>query len=108
MTIVTRASASTAAGANAGGEQAWDLLQNPPEFSLVLGGPLYQLLRRTHLSDDALTMVRRRVIVIALLTWLPLLILSALEGNLTGGDRSVPPFCTTWKRTSASCWRCRC
>ena len=92
MTIVTRVSASTAAGANAGAgrERAWDLLQNPPEFSLVLGGPLYQLLRRTHLSDDALTMLRRRVIVIALLTWLPLLILSALEGNLTGGDGSVP------------------
>ena len=28
----------------------------PLDFSLVLGGPLYQLLRRTHLTDDALTL----------------------------------------------------
>lgn len=71
-------------------EPGWNLLRNPPEFSLVLGGPLYQLLRRAHLSDDALTMVRRRVVVIGLLTWLPLLVLSALEGRLFGGDGLVP------------------
>jgi hypothetical protein len=29
------------------------------DFSLVLGGPLYQLLRRAHLSDDALSLQRR-------------------------------------------------
>jgi AcrR family transcriptional regulator len=63
---------------------------NPPEFSLVLGGPLFQLLRRAHLADDALMMVRQRVIVIALLAWLPLLVLSAIEGNLLGGGLSVP------------------
>ena len=63
---------------------------NPPEFSLVLGGPLFQLLRRAHLADDALMMVRQRVVVIALLAWLPLLVLSAIEGNLLGGGLSVP------------------
>jgi hypothetical protein len=67
----------------------WDLLRNPPEFSLVLGGPLFQLLRRAHLSDDALLMVRRRIVVIALLTWLPLLVLSTLEGHLLGGTAGV-------------------
>ncbi len=67
----------------------WDLLGNPPEFSLVLGGPLFQLLRRAHLSDDALLMMQRRVIVIALVTWLPLLALSALEGHLLGGDAGM-------------------
>jgi hypothetical protein len=66
-------------------------LHHPPDFSLVLGGPLFQLLRRTHLSDDALMLVRQRVIAIALLAWLPLLLLSALEGNLWGG-RTVVPF----------------
>ena len=59
-------------------------------FSLVLGGPLYQLLRRTHLSDDALLMVRQRVVVIALLAWLPLVILSAVEGHLWGKSLAVP------------------
>jgi hypothetical protein len=63
---------------------------NPPEFSLVLGGPLFQLLRRAHLADDALMMVRQRVIVIAQLAWLPLLVLSAMEGKLLGGGVSVP------------------
>jgi len=65
-------------------------LHHPPDFSLVLGGPLFQLLRRTHLADDALMLVRQRIIVISLLAWLPLLLLSALEGNLWGGSTSVP------------------
>ncbi len=65
-------------------------LHHPPDFSLVLGGPLFQLLRRAHLSDDALLLVRQRVIVIVLLAWLPLLLLSALEGNLWGGSTVVP------------------
>ena len=56
----------------------------------MLGGPLFQLLRRAHLADDALTMARQRVIVIALLAWLPLLVLSALEGRALGGDVAVP------------------
>jgi hypothetical protein len=67
-----------------------DSLRNPPEFSLVLGGPLFQLLRRAHLADDALMMVRRRVVVIALLAWLPLLVLAVAEGHLLGGSVAVP------------------
>jgi len=60
------------------------------DFSLVLGGPLFQLLRRAHLSDDALMLARQRIIVISLLAWLPLLILSALEGQMLGGSITVP------------------
>jgi hypothetical protein len=63
---------------------------NSDNFSLVLGGPLYQLLLRAHLSDDALLMVRQRIIVISLLTWLPLLLLSAMAGQMLAGDVSVP------------------
>jgi hypothetical protein len=59
-------------------------------FSLVLGGPLYQLLLRARLSDDALMHVRQRIIIIALLAWLPLLGLSAWEGHLLGGSATVP------------------
>jgi hypothetical protein len=65
-------------------------LRDAPDFSLVLGGPLFQLLRRAHLSDDALTMARRRAIVISLFAWLPLLVLSTLEGRVLGGDVAVP------------------
>ena len=60
------------------------------EFSLVLGGPLFQLLRRAHLSDETLTLVRQRIILFSLLTWLPLLVLSALEGKAFGSGVGVP------------------
>jgi len=65
-------------------------LPAPQDFSLVLGGPLFQLLRRAHLSDDALMQVRQRIIVIALFAWLPLLVLSALEGQVLRGSVAVP------------------
>ena len=60
------------------------------DFSLVLGGPLFQLLRRAHLTGDALELLRRRVLVISLFAWLPLLVLSALEGQALGGSVAVP------------------
>jgi hypothetical protein len=67
-----------------------DLLREPENFSLFLGGPLFQLLRRAHLSDDAMGLLRQRVIVITLLVWLPLLVLSALEGKLLGRSIAMP------------------
>ena len=66
------------------------LLQDPPDFSLVLGGPLYQLLRRAHMSGDALELARQRIIVFSVLAWLPLLVLSVLEGQALGGSAAVP------------------
>jgi len=60
------------------------------DFSLVLGGPLFQLFRKAHLTDDALELVRQRMIVISLFVWLPLLALSALEGQLLDGRVAVP------------------
>jgi hypothetical protein len=62
----------------------------PPDFSLILGGPLYQLLRRTHLSGDVLELVTRRVIVLVLITWLPLLVLSIAEGRAWGESVKLP------------------
>jgi hypothetical protein len=61
-----------------------------PDFSLVLGGPLFQLLRRAHLSDDALQLHRRRILVISLIAWLPLAVLAALGGRLFGDEVAVP------------------
>jgi hypothetical protein len=58
------------------------LLRDSQDFSLVHGGPLFQLLLRAHLSDDALTLVVRRIILFVLITWVPLLALAALDGNL--------------------------
>jgi hypothetical protein len=65
-------------------------VQEPPDFSLVLGGPLFQLYRRTHLSGDALELLKRRVLIITLFAWLPLLILSVLGGHALGGGIKIP------------------
>jgi len=67
-----------------------DLLAEDPDFSLVLGGPLYQLFRRTHLAGGALEMLRRRIVVIAGVAWVPLLLLSALGGLARGGTIAIP------------------
>ena len=64
--------------------------QEIPDFSLVLGGPLFQLYRRAHLSLDSLELLRRRILVITLLAWFPLLFLSALDGHLLGGSVRIP------------------
>ena len=66
------------------------LLQETPDFSLVLGGPLFQLCRRTHLGGDALELLHRRVIAAVLLAWVPLLVLSVVEGNAWGGKVKLP------------------
>src|SRR5690242_17256946 len=64
-----------------------DSLQGVPDFSLVLGGPLYQLLRRAHLEGDALEMLHRRIIVSVLLTWFPPLLLSTFGAEGGAGGR---------------------
>jgi hypothetical protein len=66
------------------------LAGEPADFSLVLGGPLYQLLRRSRLSDDALTLVHRRIVAGVLIAWVPLLLLSAWEGQAWRGNVEVP------------------
>jgi hypothetical protein len=66
------------------------LLQEPSDFSLVLGGPLFQMWRRTHLTGPALELLRRRVLVITLFAWLPLAVLSFIDGHLYGGE--ILPF----------------
>lgn len=55
------------------------------KFSLVLGGPLYQLYLRTFLVKPPLDLYTRRIIVISLLAWLPLLLLSMINGTAFSG-----------------------
>ena len=64
--------------------------QESTDFSLVLGGPLYQLLRRAHLSGDTLDLLRRRIVVLSLLAWLPLALFAGFEGRLLPGTATVP------------------
>src|SRR3954466_3113961 len=65
-------------------------IEAPRDFSLVVGGPLFQLLRRAHLSDDALMLVHQRVLALSLFTWLPLLLLSTLQRQALGATAAVP------------------
>lgn len=60
------------------------------DFSFVLGGPLYQIVRRAHLSGSALELLHRRIVVISLFAWLPLLMLSVLSGRAWGDAVRVP------------------
>jgi hypothetical protein len=65
-------------------------LQESPDFSLVLGGPLYQLFQRSHLTGSALELLHRRILLIPLFAWLPLLLLSLISGHALGGVVKIP------------------
>ena len=69
---------------------ATDAPGEPGDFSLVLGGPIYQLLRRTRLSDDGLHLLQRRILAGSLITWLPLLVLSAWQRTAWSGSVAIP------------------
>ena len=62
------------------------------DFSLVLGGPIYQLFRRAHLSGPALEQLWRRIWVITLVAWAPLLVLSIADGRAVGPPSTLPFF----------------
>lgn len=71
--------ASAAAGADA------ETPRGAEDFSLLLGGPLYQLLLRARLVRPPLELLTRRMLVIPALAWVPLLALTVWEGNAIGG-----------------------
>jgi hypothetical protein len=56
-----------------------------PEFSLVAGGPLYRIMCRLKLADGALGHLNRRILAALLIAWLPLLVLTVVEGHGGGG-----------------------
>lgn len=62
------------------------------DFSLVLGGPFFQLLKRVHLTGNGLELVKLRIIVLALFAWLPLFLLSMLKGQAWGDSLNLPFF----------------
>jgi hypothetical protein len=76
------AAATAAAAAPAGGG---DLASNEPEFSMIAGGPLYQLFVRAHFVQPPVGLLGRRIAGISLLAWLPLLVLSVIAGRAWGG-----------------------
>src|SRR5918993_663116 len=63
-------------------------LDQPSDFSLVLGGPIFQLLRKSRLAGDSLEhLLYRRMAVITTVAWLPLLLLSLLGSSLASVGR---------------------
>jgi hypothetical protein len=52
------------------------------DFSLLTGGPLFQLSRRMGLVDEALSGLRARIAIVVGLTWAPLVALTLAEGSL--------------------------
>ena len=62
----------------------------PRDFSVVLGGPLFQLFRKAHLSGAGLELVGQRLLVMVALCWVPLLVLSAVQGLAFGSNVAVP------------------
>ena len=65
-------------------------MPKPPEFSLVCGGLLFRICRRAHLSGGSLELLHRRVLAITLLAWLPLLVLSVVDGRAVAGAVKIP------------------
>src|SRR6202000_1783233 len=61
--------------------------ENLHDFSLVLGGPIFQLFRRSHLSGNGLELLHRRLLTITLIAWLPMLLLASLGAQLGGVSR---------------------
>jgi hypothetical protein len=64
------------------------VVSEQPDFSLVLGGPLYQLYLRSRLAGPLLDHLRRRIVVFASITWLPLLLLLTVDGHVAGAGVS--------------------
>jgi uncharacterized protein (TIGR02444 family) len=60
--------------------------RDDPDFSLVLGGPLYQLYLRARLAQPPLDLVTRRVVGASLICWLPLLLLAAFAAAQSAVD----------------------
>ena len=60
-----------------------------PDFSLVLGGPIFQFFRRAHLSGDALELLYRRIVAIVLVAWVPLALLSLVGNYFLGGTMKL-------------------
>ena len=56
-----------------------------PDFSLVLGGPLYQMYLRSGLIRPTADLVGRRILAFIVVAWLPLAVLTLADGTAFGG-----------------------
>ena len=61
--------------------------QNPPSFSLVLGGPLFKMLWRLDSAHSVPRVLRRQTAISVFLCWVPLAVLSMAQAHFLGGVR---------------------
>lgn len=54
------------------------------DFSLILGGPLFQILRRVHLEGEEADLLSLRLLTITAIAWLPLLLVDFLTSSSHG------------------------
>jgi hypothetical protein len=59
--------------------------QEPPDFSLALGGPLYRMLARSNLASPAPELLSRQAAIAVLVCWVPLAVLSLAQGHFLRG-----------------------
>jgi hypothetical protein len=59
-------------------------------FSLVAGGALFRIWRRLGLVDAGMSRAGPRALVMALVAWVPLLVIAFLEGRATANDVFLP------------------
>ncbi len=62
----------------------------PPVYSLVAGGAFFRLCRKLRLAGEQLEFGPRRILVITLFVWLPLVFLVALTGGTVGDEIRIP------------------
>ena len=72
--------------------RTFEPLSQPTDFSLVMGGPLYQLCRRSRLTGNEMQLLPRRVLAVLIVAWVPLLLLSVAEGHAWGRSVGLPFF----------------
>ena len=78
--------------ASASGEQSVDQVRSSiaENFSITRGGPLHWLLVRLGQAGDGRRLVLRRALAVVLITWLPLLLLSLVQGLAWGRGIKIP------------------
>lgn len=62
-------------------------------FLLMEGGPLFRLEKRIGLIKENTRLIARRALIFGVVTWVPLLLLSALQGTAYGSKVPVPFLC---------------
>jgi len=60
------------------------------DFSIVLGGPVYDFLQRVGMVRLKLPNIFRRIIAVIVITWVPLLLLSIKDGLVIAGPVKIP------------------